>query len=113
MMEGFQATAECHHQALDILRDQVRGLPIRQPTTMVTSQPLFNPAGSSAVTLVSRGDSRTCRVFLSQRSLVFELQPSLFPAYIITLMSWRVLAWATAVWEQQSTVSEYTGVSER
>lgn len=53
------------------------------------------------------GDPGTCRAFLSQCSLIFELQPSLFPsdhsriAYLITLMSGRALSWAMAVWEQQ------------
>jgi hypothetical protein len=56
------------------------------------------------------GDPGTCRAFLSQCSLIFELQPSSFlsdqskTTYPITLMSVRVLSWATAVWEQQSTV---------
>jgi hypothetical protein len=46
-------------------------------------------------------------VFLSQCSLIFELQPLSFPskiAYLITLMSGRALVWAKAVWEQQSAV---------
>ncbi|XP_045080421.1 uncharacterized protein LOC123492194 [Coregonus clupeaformis] len=56
------------------------------------------------------GDSGTWRAFLSQCSLIFELQPSSFPSdrskivYLITLMSGRAIAWATAVWEQQSTI---------
>eukprot|EP00063_Salmo_salar_P023125 XP_013997960.1 PREDICTED: protein FAM127C-like [Salmo salar] len=56
------------------------------------------------------GESGTCRVFLAQYLLIIELQPSSFPvdcskiAYLITLMSGRALAWATAVWEQQSAV---------
>jgi hypothetical protein len=45
-----------------------------------------------------------------------ELQPSSFPsdcskiAYLITLMSWRVLAWAMAVWEQQ--LAMYSSLEE-
>lgn len=52
------------------------------------------------------GNFGTCQGFLSQCSLIFELQLSSFPsdrlkiAYIITLMSGRVLSWAMAVWEQ-------------
>ncbi|XP_045552233.1 formin-2 [Salmo salar] len=87
LMEGFQDVAEHHDLALEALREQYRGLPTRQHTTTVTSQPLSNPAGSSAVT-----------------------PPSSFPldrsktAYIITLRSGRALVWAMAVQEQQSTV---------
>ena len=121
LMEGFQDVAKRHDLALDALREQFRGLLTRQSTTTVTSQPLSNRAGSSAVTPVSReprlppperydGNSRTCRAFLSQCSLVFELQPSSFPsdhskiAYLITRLSGKALAWATAVWVQQPAV---------
>lgn len=54
LMEGFQDVAECHDLALDALWEQFRGLPTRQPTMTVTSQPVSNPAGSSAITPVSR-----------------------------------------------------------
>lgn len=73
------------------------------------------------------GDPGTCRAFLSQCSIIFELQPSSFPsdhskiAYLITLMSGRALTWPMAVWEQQSAiclhledfVAEVTKVSGR
>ena len=118
LIEGFQTLDECHDQALNTLLEQFRGLFNMQSTMTVTSQPLSNPAVSSTVTPVSRepclppperfdGESGTCRAFLAQCSLI-ELQPSSFPsdrskiAYLITLMSGRVLTWATAVWEQQS-----------
>lgn len=116
--------AERYDRAFHTLLEQVRGLSIRQPATTITSQPLSNPAVSSTSlkpTLASRepslppperfaGDSGTCWAFLSQCSLIFELQPSFFPldcskvAYFITLMSGKALAWAMAVWEQQATV---------
>lgn len=53
------------------------------------------------------GDPNTCRSFLSQCSLVLELQASSFPterskvAYIITLLSGKAREWATAVWDAQ------------
>ena len=91
--------AECHDQAFDTLLEHIRGFPTGQPTP-VSLVPHLPPPERYA------GDSGTCWVFLSQWSLIFELQPSLFPsdrwriAYIITLMSGRALAWATV--EQQS-----------
>ena len=114
--------AERHDQALDILLAQFRELSVRQPTTVVTPQPLSNSAVSSAVSLVTpppwepslptpecfTGEPRTCGGCLAQYALIFELQPSSSPsdrskiAYLITLMSGRALTWATAVWEQQS-----------
>jgi C1A family cysteine protease len=87
------------------------------PNRTVTFQPLSNSAVSSAVspaTTVSweprlsplerlDGESGSCWVFLTQFSLIIELKPSSFPsdrskkAYLITLMSGKALAWATAV----------------
>ncbi len=49
------------------------------------------------------GNTRGCRGFITQCSLAFQLQPSSFPtessrvAYIITLLTWRALEWATAL----------------
>ena len=45
LMEGVQDVAESHNLALNALREQFHGMPTRQPTTTVTSQPLSNPAG--------------------------------------------------------------------
>ncbi|KAF7647276.1 hypothetical protein LDENG_00174840 [Lucifuga dentata] len=56
------------------------------------------------------GDPGTCRSFLSQCSLVFELQPATFPsdrakvAYVITLLSGKAREWGTAVWDTNSLV---------
>ncbi len=56
------------------------------------------------------GEPGLCRSFLSQCSLVFELQPSTFPsdrsrvAYIITLLDGRAREWGTSVWEANSPV---------
>jgi hypothetical protein len=54
LMEGVRDVAEHHHPALDALREQFRGLPTRQPTMTVTSQPFSYPAVSIAVTPVSQ-----------------------------------------------------------
>lgn len=51
------------------------------------------------------GEPGTCRSFLSQCSVIFELQPTTFPsdrsrvAYIITLLTGRAREWGTAVWD--------------
>ena len=53
------------------------------------------------------GNPGACRGFLAQCHLTFELQPTSFPtatsriAYIITLLTAKVLAWATAIWQLQ------------
>ena len=93
---------------------------------LLSSKPLQYPPATSGATPQSSPASRepclppppqryvgepgSCLAFLSQCSLIFELEPSSFPsdrsriAYLMTLMSGRALAWATAVWEQQSTI---------
>ena len=51
------------------------------------------------------GEPGTCRSFLSQCSLIFELQASTFSsersrvAYVITLLTGRAREWGTALWE--------------
>uniref|UniRef100_A0A8C5CGL7 CCHC-type domain-containing protein n=1 Tax=Gadus morhua TaxID=8049 RepID=A0A8C5CGL7_GADMO len=61
------------------------------------------------------GDLGSCRSFLLQCSLVFELQPLTYPtdrsrvAYLIGSLRGEALAWATAVWERGSAVcSDYS-----
>ena len=52
------------------------------------------------------GDMGECRFFLTQCSIVFQLQAECYPndrakvAYIISLLSGKALAWATSVWNQ-------------
>lgn len=56
------------------------------------------------------GEPGTCRSFLSQCSLVFQLQPGSFPsdgskvAYVITLLAGRAREWGTALWDANSRV---------
>ena len=53
------------------------------------------------------GNPGACRGFLTQCQLTFELQPTSFPtarsriAYIITSLTDKALAWATAIWQLQ------------
>ena len=54
--------------------------------------------------LLLNGNPGACRGFLTQCQLTFELQPTSFPtatAYIITLLTDKALAWATAIWQLQ------------
>ncbi|KAL0182068.1 hypothetical protein M9458_021443, partial [Cirrhinus mrigala] len=56
------------------------------------------------------GKPGTCKGFLTQVSLIFELQPSTFAsekakiAYIISLLCDRALDWASALWRKQSPI---------
>ena len=113
-----------HNQGFKTLLEQFCGLSIRQHATTETSRTLSNsPVSDDFVqsTPASRepglppperyvGDPGTCHPFLSQYSLIFELQPSSFPSdysritYLIKLTSGRAVSWAMRVWEQQSAV---------
>ena len=108
--------SERHDQVLNRLIEQVQALtagpnpvsppddpsPPANPTAPASREPRLPPPERYD------GDPGTCRSFLSQCSLIFELQPSTFPterariAYLVTLMSGKARAWATAIWEQQS-----------
>ena len=94
LIEGFQTLAECQDRAFNTLLEQFLGLSVRQPTTNVTLQTV-NYAATSCVspqsTLASQepclpspecyaGNPGSCRAFLSQCSLIFELQTSSFPS---------------------------------
>lgn len=54
------------------------------------------------------GSPERCRGFITQSALAFHLQLSSFPtessrvAYIITLLTGKVLDWASALWDQKS-----------
>lgn len=56
------------------------------------------------------GKPGTCKGFLTQVSLIFELQPATFAsertkiAYIISLLCDRALDWASTLWRQQSPI---------
>lgn len=58
------------------------------------------------------GNPERCRGFVTQCTLAFGLQPNSYPvenskvAYIITLLTGKALDWATALWEQQSPLTE-------
>ena len=55
------------------------------------------------------GEPGTCRSFLAQCKLIFQLQPSAFPTdqarveYVITQLSGRAREWGTAVWSARET----------
>ncbi|KAI2646981.1 Retrotransposon-like protein 1 [Labeo rohita] len=57
------------------------------------------------------GSPENCRGFITQCTLIFQLQPSYFPtdsskvAYIITLLTGKALDWASALWDKESPVT--------
>lgn len=56
------------------------------------------------------GDLGSCRAFLMQVSLIFELQPATYStdrsriAYILSLLTGSARSWGSAVWEAQSPI---------
>ena len=84
------------------------------PIATVTSREPFIPAPERY-----EGDLGSCRSFLLQCSLVFDLQPQTYPteksriAYLIGSLRGEALAWAAAVWERGSAVcSDYSAFTE-
>ena len=114
-----------HDQALQNILTEVRGireLPSPAPAPNHISAPSpAPPSHEPRLPALQRynGNPGGCRGFLTQCDLAFELQPSKYPsdrsriAYLITLMTDRALAWATAIWGQQGAIcSNYTNFHE-
>lgn len=95
------------HQTLTTLvnRPSLSPPPSVPPASPAPAQPAYEPRLPTPERF--DGDPRDCRGFLTQCSLTFELQSSTFPtdrariAYVITLLTGKARAWATAIWEQQ------------
>ena len=122
--QGFQSSV-C--EQLQILGEQIQLLTLQMENRGAaapapTAAPVLIPAPQPAPPLASvpaphlssparfSGDSGSCRSFLVQCGLHFELQASSFPtdrakvAFIITHLSGRAEAWATAEWARESPV---------
>ena len=88
-------------QALLLSRSSAATPPSPQPPAPA-HEPKLPPSQKYA------GEPGTCRSFLSQCSVIFELQPTSFPsersrvAYVITQLSRRAREWGTALWDAQS-----------
>ncbi|XP_010792537.1 mediator of DNA damage checkpoint protein 1-like [Notothenia coriiceps] len=84
--------------------DRVDPTPVQSPTPTLSPH-LSRPERFS-------GDSGDCRAFLAQCGLHFELQAACYPsersrvAYIVSHLSGRAVAWATAEWVRGSPVCD-------
>lgn len=93
------------HQALLPREHVVAPAPDPTPSSVPKSQEPKFPAAQRY-----DGKPGTSKGFLTQVSLVFELQPSTFAsekakiAFIISLLCDRALDWASALWRQQSPI---------
>ena len=93
------------------LTAQLQALQLSRPSTAIPPWPQ-PPAPAHEPKLPPpqkyAGEPGTCRSFLSQCSVIFELQPTSFPserskvAYVIIQLSGRAREWGTALWEAQS-----------
>ena len=113
-----------HDQALQEITTALRELTLavrsQPPVAPEPSAPAPGPSASPrepAIPAPQRygGDLGSCRSFLTQCSLVFEMQPQTYPtersriAYLIGSLSGEALAWAAAVWERGSEVCNNYG----
>lgn len=124
------ATVGRHELLIGQLRETVhaQGLALQECQAQLARQPAPLAATSTPVPLASApgqreprlpaperydGNPGGCRGFLVQVDLTFRLQPLAFPtdeariAYVITLLTHRALAWATAVWEEQTRACQH------
>ncbi|KAJ7988083.1 hypothetical protein DPEC_G00319950 [Dallia pectoralis] len=118
-MEELKRQREVQERANETITAQLEQLVLTAPRSEVPSPPPDIPPAAPESASPSReprlppperfsGEESGCGPFLTQCSLIFELQPSSFPtdrsriAYLMTVMSGRALTWASAVWEQKS-----------
>ena len=108
-----------HDQALQeistALRELTQAVSSRPSVAPEPAAPAPGPSASPREPTIPApqrygGDLGSCRSFLIQCSLVFEMQPLTYPtersriAYLIGSLSGEALAWAAAVWERGSAV---------
>ena len=113
-----------HDQALQEIATALRELTLavnsQPPVAPEPPAPAPSPSASPREPSIPApqrygGDLGSCRSFLTQCSLVFEMQPQTYPtersriAYLIGSLSGEALAWAAAVWERGSAVCHNYG----
>lgn len=103
LLDQHHSQLEAVHRSLGALTARMTSLAaqLQQPKLQEPRLPTPEPYA---------GEPGTCRSFLSQCSLVFQLQPGSFPndrsrvAYVITLLAGRAREWGTALWDAESPV---------
>ncbi len=116
MSSGLQELAARHERNMSSIQEHLQRLSLsdRGPVPPPPSSPPAQapPASDARLPPPERysGAPGSCRPFLVQCSLSFELQPSAFPtersrvAYIVSLLTGRAKDWGTAEWEKQSSI---------
>ena len=115
-LPNLQQRVQQHNQALQNILAEVRRIGnLPPPAPAPNPNPAPSPAPPSheprlpAPQRYNRNPGG-CRGFLTQCDLAFELQPSSYPgdrsriAYLITLVTDKPLAWATAIWGLQGAI---------
>lgn len=113
---GLQEMAARHERSMDSIQEHLQRLSLsergRDPASSVSPHVQSPPMSDARLPPPERysGAPGSCRPFLVQCSLIFELQPSAFPsersrvAYIVSLLTGRARDWGTAEWEKQSAI---------
>lgn len=109
----WRAEMNSHGAMLNEILQTLQNRPPAQPLAAPTPRP---PAPHHEPRLPAPerygGDPKECRGFLMQCRLAFDLQPAAYPtdhsrvAYVVTLLTGRARAWATAVFESGSSVCD-------
>lgn len=113
---GLQEMAARHERSLSSIQEHLQRLSLSDrgpdPAPSVSPSVQTPPVSDARLPPPERysGAPGSCRPFLVQCSLAFELQPSAFPtersrvAYIVSLLAGRARDWGTAEWEKQSAI---------
>ncbi|CAL9684952.1 unnamed protein product [Knipowitschia caucasica] len=108
-IQALTTSAPPPHAAIQVTQEACNPAPL-QAAPQPTHQPVHVSAPNLSQPARFSGESGDCRAFLTQCDLHFELQPLTYPsdrakiAYIISHLSGRAEAWATAEWSCDSSV---------
>uniref|UniRef100_A0A3P8TGN2 Retrotransposon gag domain-containing protein n=1 Tax=Amphiprion percula TaxID=161767 RepID=A0A3P8TGN2_AMPPE len=111
MLKNLSSSNSAMYKQLSSLTERVNQLAARPPASAPIANPVspITPVKEPHVPVPERysGDFGSCQAFLTQVSLVFDLQPHSYPtdkarvAFLVSLLSGDARDWGTAVWRQQ------------
>lgn len=127
-LDAMAKTMESMAASLTDLAAQIQQLHLSRPTNppppTATTTPTLSPQPALHEPRLPpperySGEPGSCRAFLTQCDLIFQLQPATFPtgpakvAYVITQLSGKAKEWGTSVWEaDQPFCKDYRAFAE-
>lgn len=110
--DPFQELVDAMRRVLSQTTTPPAPAPTSDPAPSISSSTPIYPASHMVNPVPSSGLVEECNGFIMQCSLVLEMQPHRFPterakiAYVLTLLTGRVLQWAESFWHQNGPATQ-------